>query len=369
MKFCFFLLLSMISFGVSAEDFLIKHDLFVNGKDGYNTYRIPAMVVTKKDSILAFCEARRNDHEDVGDIDMVMKRSTDGGKTWSKQQLIHEVGGNKHITIGNPVPIVDNEGTIHLLLIEDYSKFFYMKSTDDGLSWTKPVDLTSTFDGFDYKRVLIATGPCHGIQMKNGRLVAPIWMSERSRKERYKGDVKSRIRSGVIYSDDLGKTWKAGGLVPAEINRLHEATVVELSNGHLMINMRARTSGYRCISISKDGGLSWSKPYEDKQLPDPVCQGSLLKYSENKIFFSNPAVHAPAGKKGIVKDARRNLVLRLSNDDGKSWPYSTVINKGFSGYSDLARLKDGTILCIYECGEKVYREKITFVTLAKDKLK
>ncbi|MCM8538074.1 MAG: glycoside hydrolase [Lentisphaeraceae bacterium] len=349
---------------------MIKKDLFVRGKNGYAAYRIPALVVTKKNSILAFCEARKLGKSDTGDIDMVMKRSVDGGKTWSRQQLIYEVGGDKPITIGNPVPIVDSDGTVHLLLTQDYGKFLYMKSMDDGLNWTVPVDFTSILDGFNYQRVLIASGPCHGIQMKNGRLVAPIWMSDRSREERYKGNVKSRIRAGVIYSDDLGKTWKAGGLVPADIDRLHEATVVELSNGELMINMRARTAGYRCVSFSKDGGLSWTKPYEDKQLPDPVCQGSLLKYSENEILFTNPAVHAPAhSKTGIVKNARRNLVLRMSKDDGKSWPFSTVINKSFSGYSDLAKLADGTILCIYECGEKIYREKITFVALDKARLK
>ena len=119
-------------------------DLFVSGEDGYHTYRIPALIVTKQGSLLAFCEGRKNNRRDHGDIDLLVKRSTDGGQTWSGQQVVYEEGGSEEITIGNPCPVVDQKtGTIWLPFCRDNKNVLMTHSIDDGISWAPPIDITT----------------------------------------------------------------------------------------------------------------------------------------------------------------------------------------------------------------------------------
>lgn len=338
----------------------LRQDIFVGGTDGHHTYRIPALAVTTKGTVLAFCEGRKNNHEDTGDIDLLLKRSEDGGYTWSGSTLVYEVGGDAKITIGNPCPILDRlTGRVHLLFVQDYHRLFSVYSDDDGLSWSTPREHTAILKQFDYPVVLIATGPGHGLQMTDGRLVAPVWICDRERKDRYENTTKDRIRSGIIYSDDQGKSWQTGGLVPAEIAMLHESTVVERKDGSLLINMRARDAGYRAVATSTDGGLTWTDPVLDKQLPDPTCQGSLIRLNEEEILFSNPAVNSSMRNK--LGASRCKLTLRLSADGGRTWPHKRVITEGLSGYSDLGITKDGKILCLYENGSENYRQKISAI--------
>jgi len=334
-----------------------RQDLFVGGQDGYHTYRIPALAITTKGTVLAFCEGRKSSSDDTGDIDLLLKRSRDGGKSWSKQRLIYEEGGDEEITIGNPCPIVDQKtGRVHLLFVRDYHQLFSTHSDDDGLTWSAPEEHTDILRGFDYPLVLIATGPCHGIQVSGGRLIAPVWICDRERKDRYVNTTKDRIRAGIIYSDDNGKTWRTGGLVPADITILHECTVVEKKDGSLLINMRAHQAGYRAVSTSRDGGLSWSEPKLDKELPDPNCQGSLIRLNGDEILFSNLAVSSTGGN-------RRKLRLRLSADGGRTWPHGRVIKEGSSGYSDLAVTDRDKILCLFENGSENYRQKISLMAV------
>ena len=343
----------------TRQDDAIRQDLFVSGTNGYHTYRIPALEITTKGTVLAFCEGRKNDQEDTGDIDLLLKRSEDNGHSWSEATIVYEVGGDAEITIGNPCPIVDRQtGRIHLLFVQDYHQLFSTYSDDDGLTWSTPREHTAILDEWDYPLVLIATGPGHGIQLSSGRLVAPVWICDRERKDRYENTTKDRIRSGMIYSDDHGQTWQTGGLVPAEIAMLHEATIVERQDGSLLINMRARAAGYRAVATSTDQGLSWTEPELDKQLPDPTCQGSLVRLNEEEILFSNPAVSAAQGVSGST---RHNLTLRLSADGGKTWPHERVITEGPSAYSDLAVTSNGEILCLYENGRENYRAKLSLI--------
>jgi len=347
-----------------------KIDLFVGGDDGYHTYRIPAIVVATDGTVLAFCEARKNSPRDYGDIDLALKRSEDGGKSWSKMTIVADIGGKKSITAGNPSPIVDRKtGTVHLLYCQDNKQTFHIRSEDHGRTWSKPREITDTFDGFDYDRVRMGTGPVHGIAMSSGRLIAPIWVSNRLRREK---DVKStpdRFRSGVIYSDDHGRTWQAGSLVPATIDRLNEASAYESADGSLRLNMRAHAAGYRALSRSDDGGETWSEPKLEKSLIDPTCQASTLRYSggplpgPNRLLFLNAAVHHDGG---YSAEHRRALTLRLSHDDGETWPIARLVEKGYAGYSDLARTKDGTILCLYERGDKIYHERITLARVSME---
>ncbi|MBN1491771.1 MAG: exo-alpha-sialidase, partial [Phycisphaerae bacterium] len=327
---------------------VFRTDVFVGGRDGYHTYRIPAMVVTGKGTVLAFCEGRKNNARDVGDIDLLLKRSDDDGQTWSAQQVIHEEGGDAPITIGNPCPIVDRSGVIHLLFTQDNKRLFCTQSTDDGRTWAPPKEYTAILERFDYPLIRIATGPVHGIQLDSGRLIAPAWVSDRERRDRDKDPTLSRFQSGVLYSDDGGRTWITSALVPPKLSRLNECTVLERLDGSLLLNMRVHGLGCRALSESRDGGKTWSSPVPDKNLPGPTCQASLLRLSKNEVLFSNPAA-----------STRTNMTVRLSRDEGKNWPHARVVHPGPSGYSDLAVSRDGVILCLYECGDKVYNERIT----------
>ncbi len=362
------LVFSLIPSSKGEESVDWRNDVFVAGQDGYHTYRIPALAVSSKGTILAFCEGRRNSQADHGDIDLLLKRSTDGGRTWSEAIVVQAEKGK--VTIGNPCPIIVRDAArIHLLFTRDNKRMFYTYSDDDGLTWSKRLDLTAILDGFDYpERVLIATGPVHGIQTTNGRLIAPVWLSDREMNRRHRDQVFTRIRAGIVFSDDNGETWQAGGLVPAEMNRLHEATVVELSDGSLMINMRVfdMKSGFRAVSTSQDGGETWSSPTLDKQLPCPVCQGAMLSLGGGKVLFLNPAHSNTTGKWNA--SLRKDLTLRLSLDDARTWPHSVVVHQGPAGYSDVATVDSGEILCLFENGDEDYQERISMAGISTERL-
>lgn len=333
---------------------LVRADVYVGGIDGYHTYRIPALVVTAEGTVLAFCEGRKNSPRDNGDIDLLLKRSRDNGATWSEQIVVYEEGGDAEITIGNPCPIVDRHGVIHLLFTRNNKRLFYTRSTDDGRAWAEPREHTEILDGFDYPLVRVATGPVHGIQLRSGRLVVPVWVCDCEVKDRAKNPTFRQYQSGVIYSDDEGRTWETGKLVPPTINSLNECTVLERADGSLLLNMRAYRAGARAISESTDGGVTWSSPVLDSQLPCPTCQASIIRLSAEAVVFSNPA-----------SKTRDKLTIRLSADQGRTWSQSRVLEPGPAGYSDLAITQDGDVLCIYECGEKVYNEKIAIARLSR----
>jgi len=344
-------------------------DVFVSGRDGYHTYRIPAVIVTKKGTVLAFCEGRKKGRSDAGDIDLLLKRSTDGGKTWSPQQIVWD---DKNNTCGNPCPVIDAKtGTIRLLLTwnlgadregqiiagksKDTRRVFVSYSVDDGKSWTPPKEITEQTKQKNW--TWYATGPGVGIQLRKGkykgRMVIPCDHIEAGTK---------RYFSHVIYSDDQGKTWKLGGTTATD--KVNECQVVELADGRLMLNSRNydRTQKNRAISISKDGGMSWSKVRHDPTLIEPICQASFLRYtlpgseSRSRLLFSNPA----------SKTARHQMTVRLSYDEGQTWPIAKPLHTGPAAYSCLTVLSDGLIGCLYEAGQKSPYEKIVFARFTID---
>lgn len=345
----------------TAQD--LSH-LFKSGEDGYKCYRIPAIVTTKRGTLLAFAEARRNNCGDAGNIDLVVKRSSDGGKTWSPMTLVWDDGEN---TCGNPAPVVDQKtGTIHLLstwnlgtdhekqIIDKTSKdtrhVFVLTSSDDGASWSTARDITTDVKKPEW--TWYATGPCNGIQMRTkkyrNRLVIPCDHIEADSKKYF---------SHSIYSDDNGKSWKLGGTTPTD--KVNECSVAELPSGTLLLNMRNYTSvRVRQTATSNDGGESWSALEGDTTLVEPVCQGSLLTYRykgrPSFLAFSNPA----------HQKSRINMTVRLSYDEGKSWAKKMVLHPGPSAYSNLVVLPNGNLACLFEAGQQSPYEGIVFRELS-----
>ena len=315
----------------------------------YASMRIPALVITKKGTLLAFCEARIGTASDWADMDMLMRRSTDRGKTWERFVVIAPRAAGQPTS--NPTPIVDSHGTIHLLYQRDYARAYYISSKDDGKTWTEPTDITYAFEAFkpEYDWKVLAPGPGHAIQLKNGRLLAPVWLSDPDRLVPRRSHGPSCV--ATIYSDDLGRTWKRGAIVAnntAELKSPNESMVVQLDDGRVMINMRNPTDIRRkAVSYSPDGISNWSKPVFDEELFEPVCMASLIKGpSQNRdgkslLFFSNP------DSRDIPKYPRRNLTIKLSYDEGQSWPVQKLLHAGPSGYSDMA--VDGIdVYCLFE---------------------
>lgn len=351
-----------------------KVDLFEAGKGGYAQYRIPGVVVTKAGTVLAYCEARKTS-SDWATIDILVRRGTDRGKTWAEPVKIAEVKGPKErnpvavakkigkpddVTYNNPVMVADKDGAVHLLFCLEYMRCFYSRSTDEGKTWSAPAEITaSAFEplkkAHDWK--VIATGPGHGIQLKGGRLVVPVWLSLGTGGSGHGDSV-----TATIYSDDGGKTWKPGEVaVPHKGDFIspNEAAVCELADGSVLLNARSPSkANRRLVTVSADGATKWSKPAFDDALPEPVCMGSLLSVPGTKlVLFSNPDNLEKAGTKtppmpGAGRD-RKNLTVRLSDDAGRTWIAKKAIESGFSAYSDLALAKDGSVLLFYErAGEK-----------------
>ena len=362
------------TFLLAAEDeeVVLRKDIFSRKTDGYHTYRIPTMVVTGKGTILVFVEGRKTHRRDHGDVDLLMKRSEDGGRTWSEQVLIHEEGGNALIRVGNPCPIVEKDGkTVHLLFTRNGPGcLFYTRSRDEGNSWEPFVRVSDDPKAPEYRKgnfladfggspVGVGAGPVHGIHTSKGRLIAPSYVG-------HKVDGEGRGQSCIIYSDDGGKSWQAGGVIPWVPEFRHgECTIVERRDGSLLMNMRTSAPGvysfgYRLTSVSTDHGMTWSKPVVDRNLPCPACQASMIRLNGKGILFLNPAVNHHGG---FSIWSRKKLTLRLSRDEGRSWEASRVINEGLAGYSDLAIAKNGNILCLFENGERDYCEKITIAEL------
>jgi sialidase-1 len=355
----------------AAEPFLAKHDLFTVGDDpAYNIYHIPGIVVTAKGTVLAWCEARKRPAgvSDWDDIRILLRRSTDDGKSWSAPQSIANVEVPKRknpfalrmknvdpadVTYNNPVLIADRDGTVHMLFCLEYERAFYQRSDDDGLSWSKPVEITATFDAlkkhYDWK--VLATGPNHSIQLKTGRLVVPVWLSTGEGGNAHRPSV-----TATIYSDDQGKTWKAGDIaVPCteEWINPNETVAIELNDGRVMLNVRSESKAHRRIVVtSPDGATNWSTPKFDEALLEPIYMGGIVRYDhggQSVILFSNPHnLDKAKGKAEPGKNRdRKNVSVKLSRDEGRSWAVNKLIEDGPSAYSDIGVTQNGTILCFY----------------------
>ncbi|HEV7403256.1 MAG TPA: sialidase family protein [Chthoniobacteraceae bacterium] len=372
----------------AASPFLETVDLFKAGDGGYKFYHIPGIVVTAKGTVLAWAEARKNG-SDWDTIDILTRRSTDDGKTWGEPTKLPEVAGAKAKnpfskakpaestgwTYNNPVLIADRDGTVHGLFCLEYMRAFYTRSADDGLTWSAPVEITGSFEGFRtaYDWKVLATGPNHGIQLKNGRLVVPVWLSLATGSWGHHPSV-----TATIFSDDAGKTWKTSEIAVPNTEEWidpNETTAVELSDGSVMLNVRNEAkANRRLVTVSKDGATGWSKPRFDDALVEPICMASLVRLSTgpDRILFSNPdnltRTHGEEAP-GKGRD-RKNVTIRLSYDEGWTWPVKKSLDPAAGGYSDLAVTPAGTILCFFGKPDRllVARTNLEWLTDGQDSL-
>ncbi|WP_129843456.1 sialidase family protein [Streptomyces sp. RFCAC02] len=345
---------------------------------GYACFRIPAVVRTNDGTLLAFAEGRRDNCDDAGDIDIVLKRSADGGRTWSDLSVVDAGGGDTH---GNPAPVVDT-ATGRILLAstrnagqgsgncpEPCARVPYLSySDDDGRTWSEPRDLSAELRPDDWNS-WYATGPLHGVRLAHGphagRLVLTITA------ESHDGDRVTAHHTALGLSDDGGATWRLGAVdswpvAPDGTFRQNpaESAVAELPDGTLYVSAREQEGtdlGHRSYAVSMDGGETFAAPF--RAMPDlytPQVQGSLLSLpGSGRLLLAAPA----------DPDRRRSMMIRSSWDGGRTFDSverGAPVTDDWSGYSDLVATADGLIGLLHEAGAADARDEIRFTLFGED---
>jgi sialidase-1 len=335
---------------------LEKQNLFEARTEGYRTYRIPGIAVTRRNVVLVTTEARPGQGGDYDFNDVLLRRSTDGGRTFAPfvKLVDHTTYGNGPAS--NFVMIPDRDsGRVVAVFCHDYARVFVLHSDDDGATWNQPAEITNVFERFkpDYAWRVCATGPGHGTQLRNGRMIVPLWLSDGSGSEfgsAHRGHRPSCV--SLIYSDDQGRTWERGDIVvpQAAVKNPSETVCVELSDGRVLFNVRNEAERHRrMVSISPDGAGGWSPPVFDEALLEPVCMAGMIRHPAGVLYVSPCPTEDAHPWPGSPNLLRQCLTVRLSRDECRTWPVRKVLEPGWAGYSDLAVLADGTILCLYEC--------------------
>lgn len=339
--------------------------VYVSGNEGYKSFRIPAIIKAPNGDLLAFCEGRVNGAGDFGNIKIVLKKSSDNGKTWSALQI---VASNDTLQAGNPAPVLDltdprfprgriflfyNTGNGHegeLRKGNGHRDVLYKTSGDNGETWSEPTDITLQVNriyqpeinpkwNFKQDWRSYANTPGHAMQFDKGKYEGRIYIAA----NHSSGDPKPELRdykAHGYYTDDHGVTFHLSETVPFEGS--NESTAAQLTNNSLMMNSRNQTGKYRIVSLSNDGGETWDTTFVDHNLPDPICEGSLLNIGTKKgksvLAFSN---------NDAVKD-RDSLTLRISFNEGKAWKKKFLIEPKNTGYSDIIKISKKEIGILYE---------------------
>ncbi len=356
--------------------------LYEAGTGGYAHYRVPAIAVSPAGTVMVVVEARADSGGDWGLQDILMRRSRDGGETWDAPRKIVDLqepqetnpaalaqglGEAGVTTYNNIVPIVDeDEGVVHFLFCSSYARAYYMRTDDDGETFSEPVEITDTFERFreEYDWKVIATGPGHGIRHSSGRLIVPVWLSDGTGGHAHRPSIVS-----TIYSDDAGRTWERGDVVVRhpQLKNPSETLAAELPDGTVMLNIRHESPEHRrAVTVGPDGATGWSEIRFDEALFEPVCMGSLLRVGD-ALLFANPDSKEPRDPENPEGNwKRQNLTVRLSEDGGATWPFQRVIEPGTSGYSDMAADAAGNVYCVYEDGTASVRDThVRYLSVAR----
>ncbi len=365
----FFILLPFMFFleSISAQQLFIEQALFTNGTEGYVCFRIPAIIKADNGNLLAFAEGRKQNCGDFGNVDIVYKISKDHGASWSQLKLVVD---QQELQAGNPGPVVveSSDGTSRIFLFYNTGiasehetregnglrEVMFITSDDHGFSWSKPTNITAQVNrpnrpdlnpNYAYKEDWrsYAVTPGHALQLKKGkykgRILVPANHSAGQPLDQF-----DEYRAHAFYSDDGGQSFQLSDDVNIESS--NEAIAVELSDGRVMMNVRHQSGRERerLVAISEDGGESWVESYFDSVLVSPVCQASILAYESDCeidfILFSNPE----------SQSKRERMTVKVSLDDGKTWPVKRLVRNGESAYSDLVQQGDGFIGLLYEQG-------------------
>ncbi|MFE2045429.1 exo-alpha-sialidase [Streptomyces sp. NPDC059477] len=368
-------LLSPLTPLASAASGCVSSVPYVAGRGGYDTYRIPAVVVTRQGAVLAFAEGRRDGAGDSGDIDVVLRRSGDGGCTWGPLVVVAAGEGD---TRGNPAPVVDPRSGAVVLLTSYNSgavtegqimrgevrgrRVFVQRSVDDGRSFGVPREITAdvTLPGWRW----YATGPGHAVALTHGRhrgrLVVPA--NHSAAPPAHSGDTGQERRwygGHALYSDDGGRRWRIGFVDDSYdgVDNANESSAAQLPDGRLYFSARDQhgtSAGNRLDGHSRDGGASLERPYTVQRTLDdvPVVQASVLQVPGRgaPLLFSGPS----------VPTERRSMAVWRSTDGGSTFTKALTLSGQRAGYSDLVPLGRHTVGVLYETGVTGTYETIAF---------
>lgn len=361
-------------------------NVFVSGEDGYKSYRIPAIIKDKSGQLIAFAEGRVDHAGDFGNVDIVYKVSQDKDKTWGPLQVAVD---NDNLQVGNPAPVVDlldpvypkgrlllfyNTGNNHEAEVRKGNglrECWYISSTDGGKTWSDPQNITTATHRPNQSSVnaqyrfkedwrTYANTPGHALQFDSGKYKGRIYIPANHSEGNPKANGKDYFAHSY-YSDDHGKTFQIGASVKYEGS--NETMAAQLSETGLYMNSRNQQGNVksRIVSYSNDGGATWDTTFYDRNLPDPVNQGSVLSWRRKEKYIL-------AVCNAATSDRRDNLTLRLSKDQGKTWYFNQVIAKApndvkgdYAAYSDMVLLSQNKVGVLFE---KENYHKIVFVPLS-----
>jgi sialidase-1 len=351
----------------SAGSALLYTTPFAAGDEGYRIFRIPAVWTGANQPVLAFAEGRVESRKARGNIDIVLRRSLDGGQTWEPMQVVADMGGD---FCGNPCVVQDpGSGRIWLAFTRSPgdateeeivartkppTRVYVTSSDDAGATWAEPADISAA--GRRPSWGWYGTGPGLGLFLRRGdggRILIPAYHSE-----------AGIYRAHCLYSDDRGATWNLGADVA---DNTGEPQVVDLPGVGLLMN--ARTSrpaddATRTLAISRDRGQTWQPAEGLAPLPERKCQGCLYRAYRSgtngvhDLVFTQPHTSGRVGVEAF-----------LSEDDGRSWPHVATLWRGPSAYTAMIRAHDGFVNLLVECGEKDTFERIAFLKFSTEWLR
>ncbi len=380
--FSFLGLLGLTASGFAAAPLYETSLVYPLTPNNKPNYRIPSLILAANGDLLAIAEKRNDGPGDIGNHDIVCKRSQDQGRTWSEEQVIFD--DEKRVCTDITVGLDQTTGKLFLFFLKDKKRFVHLTSTDHGLTWQGPVSIHEqvTKPEWDQLKAKVkdtdeepenpkgrmamwekdwdqryGIGPGNAmVQLSSGPKAGRLIVPARHREDTGKGRLRSFAHA--FYSDDHGQTWKLGGTIGQDTS---ECQFVELADGSIRVisrNESAKDSPdnlRHLTSISKDGGETWAPITRLEELITPRCHGSTARFTlastddKNRLLFCSPS--SPF-RQAEHPYGRYNLTVRLSEDEGQSWSTGRTIWPHPSSYSDIVVFPDKTIGILYERGAK-----------------